>query len=209
LPARHNQQMPASTAEPRDALRTLVAAITPTDVVEAEHREHVLAWIGSEAPLYRVRRPDVPPMHLVSYFVPVDPDSGEVLLVEHRNAGLLLPPGGHCEQGELPWDTVVREFAEELHAPAFPHSTFGTAPAMVTVTRTRDRHGRGDQHVDVSLWHVLHVDRGQVTNFDAEEFTGIGWYAPAAVLRMPQADLDPHMHRFVTKFLARVQLPDL
>lgn len=140
-------------------------------------------------------------MRLVSFFVPVDRGTGDLLLVEHRNAGLLLPPGGHCEPGELPWETVVREFAEELRAPAQAHPVFGTDPAMVTVTQTRDPHGRGSTHTDVSLWHVLAVDRSEVTEFDLEEFSGIDWYATNRICQMPLTGLDPHMHRFVGKFL--------
>jgi 8-oxo-dGTP pyrophosphatase MutT (NUDIX family) len=50
----------------------------------------------------------------VSYFVPFDPGSSSVLLAAHRKSGLVLPPGGHCARGELPWYTVQRECAEEL-----------------------------------------------------------------------------------------------
>ncbi|GAA1387836.1 hypothetical protein GCM10009661_75200 [Catellatospora chokoriensis] len=58
---------PVST---REAVHALVAEISPVDAVEAEHRDTVLAWISSDAPLYRVSKPDNPPMHLVSYMVP-------------------------------------------------------------------------------------------------------------------------------------------
>ncbi|MEV4702232.1 NUDIX domain-containing protein [Actinoplanes sp. NPDC049316] len=46
--------------------------------------------------------------------VPVDPGTGDVLLVDHRNARLWLPPGGHVEPGEAPAVTAGRELAEEL-----------------------------------------------------------------------------------------------
>lgn len=38
---------------------------------------------------------------------------GTVLLHRHRKLGLLLPPGGHVEQGELPDVAAVREVFEE------------------------------------------------------------------------------------------------
>ncbi|GHJ45858.1 DNA mismatch repair protein MutT [Catellatospora sp. TT07R-123] len=189
---------PVST---REAVHALVAEISPLDPVEAEHRDTVLAWISSDAPLYRVSKPDNPPMHLVSYMIPVDRESGDLLLVEHRNAGLRLPPGGHCEPGELPWATVEREFTEELGVAALAHPVFGQTPAMVTVTRTRDPYGRGGSHIDVSLWHVVQTDRTQVVAFDTAEFTAIGWHSPQEVLQMPIDDLDPHMHRFLAKIV--------
>jgi 8-oxo-dGTP pyrophosphatase MutT (NUDIX family) len=37
-----------------------------------------------------------------------------VLLVDHKNARLWLPTGGHVEEGEDPRATVVRELKEEL-----------------------------------------------------------------------------------------------
>ena len=36
-----------------------------------------------------------------------------MLLVDHRNAKLWLPTGGHVERDEHPWRTVEREAAEE------------------------------------------------------------------------------------------------
>jgi ADP-ribose pyrophosphatase YjhB (NUDIX family) len=37
-----------------------------------------------------------------------------MLLVDHQNAGLWLPPGGHVEIAEHPRATVARELREEL-----------------------------------------------------------------------------------------------
>jgi hypothetical protein len=73
----------------------LVQAIRPCDDQERDHLATTLAWIGSGANLYRIRKPDVPATHLVSYFLVHDPTTGRLLLVDHRNAGLWLPPGVH------------------------------------------------------------------------------------------------------------------
>lgn len=91
---RQNQPVTAA-ADPRELIFDRVAAIDPVDDLEAEHRQTTLAWIRAGQPLYRVAKPDIPPMHLVSYTVPIDPGTGWLLLVEHRNAGLLLPPAVH------------------------------------------------------------------------------------------------------------------
>lgn len=40
-------------------------------------------------------------------------DTGRVLLVEHRKAGVWLYPGGHVEPDETPAEAAVREVAEE------------------------------------------------------------------------------------------------
>jgi 8-oxo-dGTP pyrophosphatase MutT (NUDIX family) len=175
----------------RDHLRDVVSALLPADAREELDRDRVLRWIDSGAPLYRTRPPDEPPMHLVSYVVPVDRDRGTILLVAHRKAGLWLPPGGHVEPDEDPWHTVVREAAEELGlAVGAP-----TPPAFVTVTRTV---GLGP-HADVSLWYPVETATDVVIRFDESEFDAIAWMPPAEVLRRPQETLDPELHRFLAK----------
>ena len=96
----------------RSALRAEIAAIDPLDELEREHIAEVLAWIDSGVELYRISKPATPSKHLVSYFVLVDGEN--VLLVDHKNAQLWLPTGGHVEPGEHPRATVARELREEL-----------------------------------------------------------------------------------------------
>jgi 8-oxo-dGTP pyrophosphatase MutT (NUDIX family) len=192
-PARPDAATPAGLAD-------LAQGIRAWDRTEREHLAMTAAWIASGAPLYRTVKPDVPPWHLVSYFVVLDEPDHRVLLVDHRKAGLWLPPGGHVEVGEDPWHTVVREAREELDIQAEPWPTAGNSPFFLTVTRTR---GPGP-HTDVSLWYVLRADATRVISYDAEEFAGIRWLAPRQVLAEPSATLDPHLHRFIDKLLARL-----
>jgi 8-oxo-dGTP pyrophosphatase MutT (NUDIX family) len=175
----------------RDRLRRIVDALKPGDVREGQDRDAVLHWVDSGAPLYRTRPPDEPPMHLVSYVVPVDPTRGELLLAAHRKAGLWLPPGGHVEPGEDPWHTAVREAGEELSlVPGSP-----APPTFLTVTRTV---GPGS-HTDVSLWYVVETVAEAVTEYDRSEFDAIAWLTPAEVLERPLRTMDPELHRFVGK----------
>src|SRR5687767_6005686 len=92
----------------------LVSALAPADDVEAYHRQEVLRWLQSTDDVYRRVKPATPLRHLVSYVVPIDPTDGSVLLVDHINAGLWLPPGGHVEPDEHPAETANREAREEL-----------------------------------------------------------------------------------------------
>lgn len=181
----------------------LVAGIDPFDAAEEHDQRHTVDWINSGAGLFRLAKPDVPPIHLVSYFVVTDPSAGTLLLVDHINAGLLLPTGGHCEPGELPWQTVQRECPEELGIPAVATGVFGQRPLFVTVTRTRDPHGTGRSHVDVSLWHVVQADPTAITSFDTGEFHGIRWLTPQQIQATPAHLMDPAMHRFTAKFQQR------
>ncbi len=179
-------------------LTRLLDGIEPWDAVERNHLDRARAWVGSGEPLYRTRKPDVPPMHLVSYFVVRDAVRDRLLLVAHRKAGLWLPAGGHVDPGEDPWETVVRECREELHIDAVPSPATGTRPFFLTVTGTR---GQG-RHTDVSLWYLLGADADSVTSFDAREFDAIRWLSPLEVLAEPLSILDPHLHRFTRKLLA-------
>jgi 8-oxo-dGTP diphosphatase len=145
------QRMRSSVAVVHD----LVSAVTPADDLEAEHRQDVLRWLQSTDDVYRRDKPATPPRHLVSYVVPVDPTDGTVLLVDHINAGLWLPPGGHVEPREHPAETASREALEEL---GIVGAEFEERPAFVTVTETV---GIDAGHTDVSLWFVIEGRRSQ------------------------------------------------
>ncbi|MGR6975196.1 NUDIX hydrolase [Streptomyces cynarae] len=179
----------------RAHLLQLVGAIEPWDDLERTHLESAEQWIAGGAPIYRVRKPDVPAMHLVSYFVVLDDTRGQLLLVAHRKAGLWLPAGGHVEPGEDPWAAVVRECREELGIEAMASPITGEYPLFLTITRTR---GQG-AHTDVSLWYLLNADARTITTYDRGEFNAIRWLTDEQVLAESVELLDPHMHRFTRK----------
>ena len=171
-------------------IAAIVRAIQPYDTLEADHISATLEWIDSGAPLYRTQKPATPPQHLVSYVVLFDTRSRQLLLVDHRKAGLWLPSGGHVEPGEHPRATVEREVWEELQIEArflFPE------PLFLTVTQTV---GQTAGHTDVSLWYVLTGVCGQSLQYDAEEFARIAWFPLDA---LPLERTDPHMARFAAK----------
>ena len=125
-----------------------LSAVSPLDDLERAHLDDAHAWVKSGAPLFRVEKPATPPKHLVSYFAVIDGD--RILLVDHRNAQLWLPTGGHVEPDEDPRTTVVRELKEELGLEV-PLESIGP-PLMVTVTTTV---GLAHGHTDVSLWYTV------------------------------------------------------
>jgi len=172
----------------RKHIHTEIESITPLDALEDAHRADALAWVASDAALCRVAKPAMPPKHLVSYFAVVDGSS--ILLVDHKNAQLWLPSGGHVEPGEHPRDTVVRELFEELGIQA-SHEI--GPPLMVTLAETV---GLTAGHIDVSLWYVVRGDRGQALRHDEQEFNAVRWFDFSEI---PYARSDPHMRRFVAK----------
>ncbi len=176
----------------RSEIRSEIASIVPGDAAEAETRREVLEWVDSGVELCRLEKPATPAKHLVSYFVLVDGD--HVLLVDHINAMLWLPTGGHVEPGEHPRTAATREAREELGIEA---EFLEEAPLFVTSTRVT---GRTAAHTDVSLWYVLRGERGQALEFDASEFESVRWFHRDAI---PLERSDPEMSRFLKKLSVR------
>ena len=178
----------------RKEIFELISSIIPYDRQEKEHIDFVQKWIASGAEIFRIAKPDQPKIHLVSYFVLVDPYTNELLLTDHKKAELWLPSGGHVEIGEHPKQTVCREIKEELGIEAeflFEH------PQFVTIT---DTVGNVSKHTDVSLWYLLRGNKNDILNFDSEEFHQIRWFNPQEI---PYNRADPHMRRFVDKVMKK------
>ena len=172
----------------RSVIRKEVSSIEPFDDLERAHIGDALAWIDSGAELCRIEKPATPPKHLVSYFAVVDGE--HVLLVDHKNARLWLPTGGHVEPGEHPRATATRELREELGLDLIDPLD---APLMLTSSETV---GMTARHTDVSLWYVIAADRKVPMDFDAEEFYGIQWFH---FDEAPLSRSDPHLDRFLRK----------
>jgi 8-oxo-dGTP pyrophosphatase MutT (NUDIX family) len=179
----------------RNAIRNLVSSIAPIDDLEKDHLAFVLSWIDTGTELFRIHKPANPPIHLVSYFLVFDPDNSSILLVDHKNAGLWLPSGGHVEKDEHPRDTVLRECTEELGIEA---DFIWDEPYFLTVTQTV---GTVEEHTDVSFWYLLKGRSTQSLNFDREEFHGIKWFT---LNEIPYERTDPHMKRCMDKLAQRL-----
>jgi 8-oxo-dGTP diphosphatase len=186
-----------SGISPRETIRALVARLVPADLVEDEHRRLALAWLDGTGDIFRRIGPCTPSPHLVSYFLLTDHDSGDVLLVDHRKAGLWLPTGGHVEPGEHAVTTVRREAGEELGIDAVFSAVTGEHPLFVTVTQAASA---VDQHTDVSLWFVLSHGMGQPLTPDPGEFREARWWTRDDIRGSDPALFDPHMSRMLAKF---------
>lgn len=168
----------------------IIAAIKPYDYLENQHIIDTLSWVKSGASIFRIQKPDVPSKHLVAYFVLWDERARKILLVDHKQAGLWLPTGGHVEIDENPKETVRRECREELNCLAefyFEDPIFLTSTVTVGLTAG---------HTDVSLWYVLKGDHTQPYEFDYNEFNDIRWFG---LDEIPYGHSDPHMKRFINK----------
>lgn len=168
----------------------IISHIQPFDELEKKDQAETLAWINSGVPIFRIKKPDIPNKHLVAYFVLWDKESEKILLVDHKQAGLWLPTGGHVEIDEHPRETVLRECMEELNYQA---EFYVDHPIFLTSTLTV---GMTAGHTDVSLWYILKGDHQNEYAFDKREFKDIRWFA---LNEIPYHLSDPHMRRFVQK----------
>jgi 8-oxo-dGTP diphosphatase len=184
-----------SMDSPVQVVHQLVSDIRAWDDLERAHRADTLRWLEATNDVFRRAKPAIPERHLVSYVVVVDPDDGSSLLVDHINAHLWLPPGGHVEPGEHPTDTARREALEELGIDAVLVEPSGR-PSFITVTRTA---GIDAGHTDVSLWFLLLGRRGMSLTIDGTEFNEARWWSSAEVQAADPKSFDPHYSRFVEK----------
>lgn len=175
----------------REKIKQEIKAITPFDQTEKLQIADTLNWIDSGVELCRIKKPDIPNKHLVSYFVLVDDEY--ILLVDHINAQLWLPTGGHVEPNEHPKSTALREAKEEL---CIDGEFLNESPVFLTIATTV---GKTAGHTDVSLWYTLKGSRGWQLSFDKSEFTSVKWFHKD---RVPINRTDPHLGRFLEKLYA-------
>ncbi len=180
-------------------VRAAVASIAPFDEREALDRLDTLAWIDSGAPIWRTEKPATPPEHLVVYCVLVDVVTPALLLVDHRNAGLWVPTGGHVEPGEAPIAAAGRELGEELGVTAPP---LGRLPLFLSRTETV---GLDRGHVDVTLWYAFRGAPDSVFRPDPGEFAHHRWWTFAEIA--PGARIEPELVRFVAKLRPLLDAP--
>lgn len=177
----------------REETLRIIEGITPFDEKETEQRQKAIDWIKSGAPLYRIQKPDVPPMHLVSYFAIFDPEANKILLQDHLLARVWLPAGGHVDPDEDPVETVRRECMEELGISA---AFLGRPVPHFITTTVSNGHG---EHTDVSLWYLLKAKESTKFVIEPGKFADVRWWDVEEVLATPIDQFDQEIHRFLEK----------
>lgn len=167
-----------------------MASICPFDERERADLEFAKNWVSSGCGIFRISKPAIPDPHLVAYFLLLDSENQKILLVDHKNAELWLPAGGHVEVDEHPTETVRRELFEELSLQA---EFLLPDPFFLTVTKTV---GKTAGHTDVSLWYLLKGHADVDYTLDLTEFDEARWFSSDTI---PFERSDPQMRRCIEK----------
>jgi 8-oxo-dGTP diphosphatase len=187
-------------SDTRKKIADLIGQAKPYDQIEKGHINDTLDWIESGAEIFKIKSPNVPPKHLVSYCIVIDPKEKRILLLGHQKALLLLPSGGHLDKNEMPIETAKRELVEELGMEPRPLFENSGIPFFVSQITTV---GLTAGHIDVDLWYIFEGDSNEPINDQSEEFTrefnGYKWLSFDEILSMPIGNFDMNMHRFVEK----------
>lgn len=180
----------------------LIDKIIPFDDIEKEHQADAIEWIKSGVEIFRIEKPATPLKHLVCYTVLYDAKEKKILLLEHKNAGILLPSGGHVDKDELPYETVKRELQEELGMEADFFQENWKTPFFINQIETI---GKTPGHIDVDLWYILKGNSKNPLDSETEEFKrefgNYKWFTPDEILKMPIEKFDVSMHRFTRKLI--------
>jgi 8-oxo-dGTP pyrophosphatase MutT (NUDIX family) len=106
----------------------------------------------------------------------------EVLIVEHRDYGILLQPGGHLEPADATLaDAAKRELVEETGVDPDTVSCVSQAPVYVECARVPARpHKDEPEHLHLDFGYAFVTADGDVGRIQQSEVTAVGWY-PLAV----------------------------
>lgn len=108
--------------------------------------------------------------HLCSFFLPYDAAKGMIYLGHHKKADDWIPPGGHMEPGEMPYDTAIREMKEELD---YTITRDMVEPWNLSV-KPINQPARGCMaHYDI--WHIVHMPKTEFI-YDKREYYGASWF---------------------------------
>jgi 8-oxo-dGTP pyrophosphatase MutT (NUDIX family) len=121
-------------------------------------------------------------MRLAAYAVCVDDD--RVLLAHYRGTHWTLP-GGKVEHGEDPYDTVVREVAEETGLTAVVERLLGVDSRVIPAGESHS----GEEHQNVGIFYAVRIIGGHSRPEANGETTASVWLPISQVASEPRAGL--------------------
>lgn len=108
----------------------------------------------------------------------------EVLLIKHKKLGVWLPPGGHVEAGEFPYEAAVREAKEEtgldielLGSRAFDYSNDEAATLVKPfATIYENVPYKDERHIHFDMIYLATSKSGEIS-LNRDESDEIRWFS--------------------------------
>ena len=108
----------------------------------------------------------------------------EVLLIKHKKLGVWLPPGGHVEAGEFPYEAAVREAKEEtgldielFGSRAFDYSNDEAATLVKPFAIIYENVPYKDErHIHFDMVYLATSKSGEIS-LNRDESDGIRWFS--------------------------------
>ena len=147
------------------AVRDAVLARRPVD---ARERASITEFVRRFDLLEHPFSEQADKVHVTASAILVTDDHRRVLLHLHKRLQKWLQPGGHIDEGELPWQAALREAGEEtglpVHMPAGEH-------ALLHV----DTHSGGRKHIHLDLRYLVESPNVPPTPPD-DESQDVHWF---------------------------------
>jgi len=169
--------MPDTRPDARAEVRAAVLARRPVD---ARERWSMAEFITRFDPLPHPFTEAADKVHVTASAIVVSEDGQRVLLHEHKRLKIWLQPGGHIDDGELPWDGAVREATEETGLPA----TLG-GPELIHV----DVHPGPRGHTHLDLRYLVRAPR-ETPRPPEGESQKVEWFAWHKAVAMAEPGLE-------------------
>jgi len=151
----------------RQQITKLLSQLTNQPYVNKKILNKFFDWINKQSVL---TKKEGAVNHISTFFLPVNKASKSIYLVNHIKAELWIPPGGHIEQYELPKETVVREFKEELD---YKLTNEKIQLFDLSITPINRPWQNCITHYD--FWYLVYTERLPF-KFLKKEFHNAGWF---------------------------------
>ncbi len=130
-------------------------------------------------------KPTKPIKHYTAMvFILTNAQPAKVLLVHHRKSDTWMPPGGHQEAWENPFEAAVREVVEETgidvsgyftaYMPLDDHAGLIPRPNQVVEVKIPAR-GKEAEHYHIDMEYVIRVPEQAAVHAENESHD-IGWF---------------------------------
>ena len=116
-----------------------------------------------------------------------------VLLVHHKKLGKWMPPGGHQEDTENPYEAAVRETKEETGidisdylpkpVPIDDRAFYVPVPQYILEEKI-DAQGNQFEHYHLDMIYVVYLPQQKVNHQESESHS-IGWFTQEEVENLP------------------------